>query len=374
MSPGKLGIFANLALVASAMLIPPSMTAEELGDDVAMEGLVVNPFRRTITLDCPGCPFASLEGDSYQWTPDVGNTFRLEIAVADETHLNIDNVQLFPPTFSLDTFYLGQIHPASEESLRLRVTSFQFRYDGAETVSETGTELLPMKLQIASVENVPVNLPELTINLLKDTEGRLMIASFDTGRRGEEVLPTDESKECNEWPLLCKWKSLLADRIAKLKKTGKGCHKRPHGHGYPPMMEEAVEGQAPHRPHAGNPPHGPYHGPHHGPHHMGHGHHGHGRLPSFFRRAFFTVLIPVVIGIFAGTVTYLLGMALGCLMAITMAKMRGQAYQRIALEDEVNGGEEGEEGSEKEAYAELPAYEAPPVYDEAGEKACVDSK
>jgi len=75
MSPGKLGIFANLALVASAMLIPPSMTAEELGDDVAMEGLVVNPFRRTITLDCPGCPFASLEGDSYQWTPDVGNTF-----------------------------------------------------------------------------------------------------------------------------------------------------------------------------------------------------------------------------------------------------------------------------------------------------------
>lgn len=75
MSPTKLGIFANLALVASAVLLPPSMTAEDLGDDMAMEGLVVNPFSRAVTINCPGCPFASLEGDSYKWTPDVGSAY-----------------------------------------------------------------------------------------------------------------------------------------------------------------------------------------------------------------------------------------------------------------------------------------------------------
>lgn len=81
----------------------------------------------------------------------------------------------------------------------------------------------------------------------------------------------------------------------------------------------------------------------------------------FLRRAFFTILVPILIGIFAGTLTYLIGMALGCLIAITVAKIRGQSYQPIALEDDVEEANV-EVGSEKQEYAELPAYEAPPVY------------
>ncbi|KAI8938295.1 hypothetical protein NX059_005949 [Plenodomus lindquistii] len=367
MSPSKLGVFANLALAASAVLIPPSITAEELGDDKALAGLVIDPFSRAVTLDCPGCPFASLEGDSYKWTPNAGNAFRLGLEIVDETNFNIDDVQLFPPTLSVNTIHVNQIDPSSEEDLRLRVTGFQFRYNGAETVSETGTELLPVSLKIASIEDMPVDLPELRINLLKDTEGRLMIASFDTARP-VEASPVAELKECNEWPLLCKWKSILADRIERMKKMGKGCHKRPHGFGYTnPMTEETTEGKPPHRFRPGK----PHHLPHHRPHHMGHHHHRHGRVQMFLRRAFFTVLIPIVIGIFAGTVTYLIGMALGCLIAITVAKIRGQGYQRIALEDDV---EEAEEDSEKQDFAELPAYEAPPVYDEAVEKEVTETK
>jgi hypothetical protein len=95
--------------------------------------------------------------------------------------------------------------------------------------------------------------------------------------------------------------------------------------------------------------------------HHGHHHHGH-KFHMVIRRAFFTILIPIVIGIFAGTLTYLVGMALGCLIAITIAKVRGQEYQPIALEEDV---EEGEVRGEKEEYAELPAYEAPPVYENA---------
>lgn len=75
MSASKIGVFANLALAASAVLLPPTITAEDLGDNQAMEGLVVDPFKRVVTLQCPGCPFATVDGDSYKWTPDAGNVF-----------------------------------------------------------------------------------------------------------------------------------------------------------------------------------------------------------------------------------------------------------------------------------------------------------
>lgn len=94
----------------------------------------------------------------------------------------------------------------------------------------------------------------------------------------------------------------------------------------------------------------------------------------FLRRAFFTVLVPILIGIFAGTLTYLLGMALGCLISIIVTKIRGDRYQPIALEEEEEDVEEGvvEEACEKQEYAELPAYEAPPVYQDSPEKEAVD--
>lgn len=292
-----------------------------------------------------------------------------EVGPREDT-LTIDGVQLYPPSFSYfdKPFHVTQVEPASEAGLRLRVTGYQFRYNGAETVSEAGMELLPMSFQITSVEGNAVNPPELTINLLKDAEGRLMIASFQAVP-AIEATPADQEKECKEWPLFCKWRSILADRIEKMKKMGKGkdCHGRPHGHGRPNSMEEeTTEGKPPHRFHPGK----PHHHPHHRPHHMGHEghrHHGGHRFHMFLRRAFFTILIPILIGIFAGTLTYLIGMAVGCLVAITIARFRGQSYQPIALEEEEDV-EQLEDGNEKEEYAELPAYDAPPVYEEASTK------
>jgi len=243
----------------------------------------------------------------------------------------------------------------SEEGLRLRVTSYEFRYDGSETISEAGTELLPMLFQITSVEGTPVNPPALQINVLKDSDGRLMIASFNEAQiQSNQATPTKDDKECKEWPLYCKWKSIMEDRVEQLKHMGRpkpGCHKRPHHTPRPgnPMEHESPAGKPPHRFRPGK------------PHHMGQGHHGHrhhGHFSMAARRAFFTIFVPVLIGIFAGTLTYLVGMALGCLIAITVAKVRGQSYQPVALDEE--HAESAEEGDEKE---ELPAYEAPPVYE-----------
>lgn len=215
-----------------------------------------------------------------------------------------------------------------------------------------------MTFRITSIEGKPADPPALTINLLKDANGRLMIASFETAK-AVEASPIEQEKECKEWPLLCKWKSILADRINGIKSSmGKGCHK----HKGNPMAEETTEGKPPHRFRPGH--------PHHRPHHMGGHHHPHHRLHRFLRRAFFTILIPILVGIFAGTLTYLIGMALGCLIAIVVAKIRGRSpYESVAQEEQP---EDIEERGDKEVYAELPEYDAPPVYEEAAEKEVVE--
>ncbi|KAF1357595.1 hypothetical protein EJ07DRAFT_180996 [Lizonia empirigonia] len=382
MSPSKLGLFASLALAANAVLLPPSMAAAELGDDNALETLAINPFRRTVAVECPGCPFATLEGETLNWEKDSGNAFLLDFEVGPhEESLEIDGVQLYPPTFAIATqpFYVTQIDPKSKESLRLRITGYTFHFNTAETMSEAGVELLPMTFQITSIESAPMDPPSITINLLKDPTGRLMIASFDA-MKTIEAAPVGQEKECKQWPLLCKWKGIMADRIENLKHMGKGrpgCHKGPHGmqrpHGIPnPMAEETFHGKPPHRFRPGG---------HNRPHHMddnGHHHHHdhHHRMHMFLRRAFFTILVPILVGIFAGTLTYLIGMALGCLIAITVAKFRSRSYQPIALEDDFEEAsvEHFEAHSEKHEYAELPAYESPPVYQDAPEESAEETK
>lgn len=360
MSPSKLGLLASLALAANAVLIPPSMAAvaAALGDDNAPETLAIDPFKRTVAVECPGCAVATRDGETLSWEKDAGNAFLLDFQVGPlEDSLEVDGVQLYPPTFAIASqpFYVTQINPKAEEGLRLRVTGYTFHFNTAETVSEAGVELLPMTFQITSVESTPMDPPTITINLLKDASGRLMIASFDA-QQSIEATPANQDKDCKQWPLLCKWKAIMADRIEKLKHMGKGrpgCHKRPHG------MQ---------RPHGQHNPDGHHRRPHHMAHN-GHHHGHHHRMHVFLRHAFFTVLVPILVGIFAGTLTYLLGMALGCLIAVVVAKFRGQRYQPLALEEE-----DVEERGEKHEYAELPAYEAPPVYEDTPEKEVDETK
>lgn len=74
MSLSKLGVFANMALAAGALLLPPTVTADDLGDDNAMEGLVINPLQRSVALDCPGCAVATKGEKGLSWTENAGNT------------------------------------------------------------------------------------------------------------------------------------------------------------------------------------------------------------------------------------------------------------------------------------------------------------
>lgn len=75
MSLSKLGLIASLALAANAVLIPPSVTAAELGDDNALKTLGISPFKRTVAVECPRCAVATLDGETLKWEKDAGNAF-----------------------------------------------------------------------------------------------------------------------------------------------------------------------------------------------------------------------------------------------------------------------------------------------------------
>jgi hypothetical protein len=335
--------------------------------------LSVDSMKRTVAIECPRCPFALKEGNALAWKQDAGNSFvgyhrltrltgtdillqLLDFEVGDhEDTLDINGVQLYPPTpgYRTEPFVVTQIDPASGETLPLRVTGYTYHYHSAETVTEAGIELFPVTFRITSIEGNLVNPPALNINLIKDPNGRLMIASFSTATIMDPK-PTEDTV-CQEWPLLCKWKGILADKVNGLKSSvSKGCHKLKSN----PMAEDTIEGKPPHRFRPGR--------PHHSSHHKeGHHHHSHHGMHMFVRRAFLTVLIPILIGIFAGTLTYLVGMALGCVIAIVVAKVRGRnLYEPVALTEDIDDVERVIVLDEKEVYAELPTYDAPPAYGE----------
>lgn len=69
-----LGFTALAAATASAVLIPPSLAAADLGDDNAME-ISVDSMKRTVAIECPTCAFALKEGNALVWKQDAGNAF-----------------------------------------------------------------------------------------------------------------------------------------------------------------------------------------------------------------------------------------------------------------------------------------------------------
>jgi hypothetical protein len=68
------GLTALAAATASAILLPPSLTAADIGDDNAME-VSVDSMKRTVAIECPTCAFAAKEGEALVWKQDAGNSF-----------------------------------------------------------------------------------------------------------------------------------------------------------------------------------------------------------------------------------------------------------------------------------------------------------
>lgn len=303
-----------------------------------------------------------------------------------ETEPPVPYIAQVPATASLVDI---KSDPKKYTSDPLRLTSWSFQTRSAQT-TKPGEEILNIRIQLSALERQPINVPEITIHALKNIEGQLALLKVDTGMdrpHGHHGPPN----ECHEWPLLCKWRAIIASKFHGLKGgikglKGHGCHMgkgmmggRPHHainrppptnmHHGPNSHHDGAgaidEHRGPPPPHHGGPPH---HGkPHHGfPHH--HGHHGHHNRPSrvfnVIGRVLLTVFVPIVLGVAAGMITYLLGMFVGAIVAFIWAKVRPEGrYQRITLAEE--GIESPRDSMDKTEYIdEKVNVEAPPQYAE----------
>jgi hypothetical protein len=248
--------------------------------------------------------------------------------------LELNGVPFYPPAISLtsepESPYIAQL-PASltlkdiheKPALLgqpLRLTGWAFSAESARTVNESGDEVIAIHLQLDALEQQPIQIPMLTITVLKNADGQLDILNL------EQSSPQSAAEECKSWPLLCKWRAYVAANLQSMRGKVRGnCSKRPHA-----GMDVA------------NGRHGHHRGqrPHH--HHQSDGQNRHWISGTAVRKAVLTIVIPILVGILAGMLTYLLAIVLGAAIAFVVDRLRGRpAYTPVALDEEAPPYDEG---------------------------------
>jgi len=374
----SLGLVASLAVAAQAIMIPPTVSLESTHIGSTHGALsLADPYTQILQVGCPGCMFAQSSEEGFTWIQGVENNLLLNISVGSQPEtLELNGVRFYPPVFSLTTEppvpYISQVpgghsltdireHMKTLTTKPLRLTSWSFRAATSHTVNESGEEILTIVLQLNALERQSITVPDITITALKNTDAQLMLLKI------EAVQGSKEPQECKDWPLLCKWRGIVADRLKGFKGfkgKGMGCHKRPH-HSVNGPPRNMHHGPGSHHNGAGSMEH--HNKPHHGMH-GGHRHHHNKihRILHMIGRVVLTVLVPVLIGIIAGMATYVVGMAIGALIAFVWMRFRrnGQ-YAPIALDEEYD---EPRDSLEKAGFTDEEAVTAPPVYVEVEAK------
>lgn len=359
MKSHTLGLCATLALAApSAAFLIPSTVDGVIPD---REFNLVDTTSQLLTLDCPSCPFAGSSEEDLVWVQGIENSLLLNFSVVDGHIIELNGVRLYPPSFDsipqpIPVYQVRADIPLTDIRANigkytdkpLRISAYALEIDPSVTGS-AGDELVPMTLQLSSLEAHHIAVPALSVKLIKHPEGEISIMPITTAAPIHGTKPQQGDKECQSWPVLCKWRAMISDRIQSMKgglnKVKGGCMKgRPNG----AVKGESEQGERPER----LPGHRrPHHG--HGPHGIMR-HHRSGPLARFFQ-TIGRIMIPIVIGISIGAFTYAMGWLLGCIIAFAWVKLnnrRGNGYAAVAAD---------EEGAiSKEDIPE----EAPPVYTE----------
>jgi len=381
-----LGLAASLVVATQAILLPPSVSLDSLDIDGNLDASLIDPYTQLVEVPCVGCPYGQPNANGVEWVEGIENSLVLNISVgAQPETLELNGFRFYPPPMGImmtppapsiaqvpSDLSLAEIREKPEQYLSqpLLVTGWSFRAGSSHTASESGEEVLTMTLHISSLAGQSVAVPDINIKSLKGPDAKLLILGVIS--EPASSIPTSpeeqQKQECENWPLLCKWKAIFANKLQGVKTSLgklKGCHKRP-GSG---MMH-----------------HRPAHNMHHNeePHKKPHHHHDHHRLHSLFRaisHVTLSIFVPVLVGIAVGTMTYIVGMLIGCTAAFIWARLRPSGGAYVALSADGEEGPSGSGDSEKEVYvfgAESESedkYEvAPPVYEEVEKEVVVEQQ
>lgn len=406
------------ALGASAFLLPPNLVPEH--EVEAVPFVSTNAKNQVLELPCSSCAFSAPAGeevaDAIDETGDDLFTIQggaknliLNFTISqDGGALELNKVPIYPADRSFETagneWKVLQV-PATTDVKALENGEAQgvpLQISGSGTkvsnvMSYHGDEIIPIKWQLLSLENQPMTVDEVAIQLIKTEEGELLILSAEhIDENMLDSLPPmifgpppphgpphgPAPKECKTLPApLCRFVHAMGEKIedAKHSKFGKfgkfgGCHGRKGGR--PHHMPGHI------KPHLGFAGHDERPGHHHGgpPHHMRpHGHHGHHHHRHHFMHAFLkgfvAVLIPVMAGIFVGLTVSIIGLVVGRVIGwLWIRVVRGgkRGYASVAQDDE--SGDEDAEAAKVYVHADELEAEAPPMYEDAPPYELADEK
>jgi len=317
-----LTLFCSLALTAQSILLPPEISwdAERLKDTVDVNN-------HLIRLNCPGCLFAESDGTGkvYHWEDGVENALFLNFSIdsASPEALTLNGVQLYPLQIVPPLLTALQI-PSTVSLMALNIVTATYwdtgimpfarlRLDYELSVrpmivrhmtSDWNETVSVVSFRIIGIEGKPVmGLDTVEMDLRKSPDNLLYIASLEKTQASHDPfsinpIPGFEAnkEECTVFPLLCKLKTIVGDKLSGVKASlKKGCHKSRPGH---------VKGHSA----------GKSGRPHH------HGHHGLRKLFYRLKRVAAHIIVPVFIGIAAGMAATLLGMGVGFLAIVLWRK------------------------------------------------------
>ena len=431
----SVGVVATCcALGANAFLLPPGI-APGPGHRTSINPFAsVDPKNQILELPCSSCAFSApkteesvAEADDTISIQGGANNLILNFTVSDDgQELNLNNVPIYPVQAGFDALGAEKAHswivnqlPASSsieelemdetKGVPLRISGAGTKMSKTKIISANGDEIIPLDFQILSLNDQPMTIDEIAIQLLRDENGDLLILSVEPAHRNMmDDLPMSfgppppphphhhpdgpeehrherpHPKECGSLPApLCRFLHTVDEKFeaAKNSRVGKfaGCGGRqggPHvmpGHIRPHFGAPDADGNR--KLESGMPPHMRPHGPpgHRGPHghHGPHGpHHRHALGHAFFKGVV-AILIPVMAGVFVGLTVSIVGLLVGKLIGWFWIKfVRGGKceYASVALDEETADAESDSDKMDHEYVEAPPVYEDAPPYELSNEK------
>ncbi|KAK0105123.1 hypothetical protein ONS95_004515 [Cadophora gregata] len=361
----QLGAVAALASLSRGFLIPPEISSADTDviktlpfeDAVGMEG-------RVMEINCPGCPVLTAFNDKTS-SVQAESILQLNFSLSHQDgpdKLLLNGVQIYPvdPTSQsfMEPLTASQMIKGADDTWQYASNpklGYSLAIGRQATSPQDQLDLLAVHLEIVEVADKFIKgLPTVDLQILETPSGKLMLGNSGITAPANLSNPTDDDRECTT--LLCKWRVIVADRLAALKK---GCgSKRPSPEVRPVFVPKPHHSKHPHNKHPGHGRPRP-----HGSHRPWRHHHRHGSLSRFIRGIVFHVLVPVLIGVMVGITASLIGMVVGHIVVFTwrMLFRRGQNKTRYA---EVMQ-EEADEESEDESKGFLEAQGPPPQYEDA---------
>ncbi|EJT70481.1 hypothetical protein GGTG_11504 [Gaeumannomyces tritici R3-111a-1] len=325
---------AGLAVATEAFLLPPGALRdapathrEPLFNALPFEVTAApssglsSVHLQSVQLGCPGCDLrvAGYVGSSFRLKGKAENYLDLGFSVhhdASSDRLLVNGFELYPESDPLASQLRASVVPQIEAmpgdehpkpvmmAMEPQDLGFGLVVRTDKVDEQSGVELISVDLQVIEVGNRFIQgLKNIHIDLVKDKSGALMIGRIG---QSESQNPAEPAGQCTS--LMCKMKAVAVGAMNKIMK--------PH-----------CGGKMAHGAHPG----APHHMPHHQPTPADGAQIQYQHTPRTWARLFkqlsYSIVLPVLVGIFAGITISVLGMVVGTLIVgLWRFFVRGQTF------------------------------------------------